>query len=188
MFPRQPSQIRSDEDVPQTTQRTSRPDAGISVFTGAGDGIVITGQRACRTVASATLPSTARETPVRPCVPITMRSAPTRCAYAQIACAGTPDVVAVVILRPSPKSATAAVTREGGAGAVTGGSTWITWSSAPKWRAIAAACSPAWREPSEESGGNTRGRTVEPGMIASPVPGGAVAATPSRPLSLATLP
>src|SRR5262249_1612306 len=65
MFPRQPSQIRSDEDVPQTTQRTSRPDAGISVFTGAGDGIVITGQRACRTVASATLPSTARETPSR---------------------------------------------------------------------------------------------------------------------------
>src|SRR5688572_10167828 len=78
-----------------------------------------------------------------------------------------PATVAVTIPRPAPRSATAAASCFGSAGAVTGGSTCSTWSRAPKCPAMAAAMRPAWYEHSEKSVGNTSVRTPKSLIVGS---------------------
>src|SRR5207247_10670495 len=68
-------------------------------------GTVGTRHGACRTTASATLPSSMRETPVRPWVAITMRSIAFFLAYRTIWCAARPEVTAVTTGTPGPSSA-----------------------------------------------------------------------------------
>ena len=60
----------------------------------AGSRTVRTGQVARRRTRSATLPSSARSSPPRPCVPITMRAARSCVASATISLCGTPSGIA----------------------------------------------------------------------------------------------
>src|SRR5262245_7887350 len=66
--------------------------------------------------------------------------------------AARPDAVAVTTASPGSSSAATAWSASGtGVGSVTGGTTWSTCSRASKWRANAAALSPAARDASEKS-------------------------------------
>ena len=53
---------------------------------------------------SATLPMTTREIPVRPCVPITMRSTSWRCAYDRIVSIASPSATCQWTFRTSGRS------------------------------------------------------------------------------------
>src|SRR5690606_2475548 len=130
--------------------------------------IVSTGQSARRRTSSATLPSSSRSIPVRPCVPITMRSTACSCAYSRMpidattACTSARTTGTSAPQRACARalSAVSDASSRSKTSVCPGRRTWSTWSSAPWRRARHTACAKACSEHDEPSVGNRRRWTV----------------------------